>query len=87
MKDDQMMELLERQMDRASQERQAQTASFERMISGLRWELRIIVVVLVVLSAARDGFMGKVSLPGVEIDTRPAKAEIPNNSLADGDAP
>lgn len=87
-KDDPILELLERQLAQGSTERQAQTqsfermtaaqtASFERMILGLRWELRIIVVVLVVLAAARDGFMGAIKIPGLEIDTRPASTETP----------
>lgn len=97
-KDDPILELLERQLAQGSTERQAQTASFERMtaaqtssfermILGLRWELRVIVIILVVLAAVRDGFMGLVKIPGLEIDTRPASIEAPAENIAKQEKP
>jgi len=41
-------------------------------LNGLRWEVRIIVLVTLMLMAVRDGAFTKLGLPGLTFETHPA---------------
>ncbi|HYF57030.1 MAG TPA: hypothetical protein VEA41_22455 [Salinarimonas sp.] len=73
---DPILTLLERQLQQASLERRAQTAAFERALGGLRWELRVIATLALILFAAvtlaQDGVLTRVGLPGVVVETHAA---------------
>ena len=84
---DPVLELLERQLTQGSAERQAQTKAFQAELSGLRWELRIIVLLALLLGAARDGVFAKIGIPGVTIETKSAEATPATLPSAVGSTP
>jgi len=55
--------------------------------AGLRWELRIMVAVLVALFAARDGVFTRIGLPGVTIQTASAAGNVSTPPPSSGGGP
>lgn len=76
-----LIPLLRDSLKAASAERQRQTEAFTTSLSGLRWELRIMAVLAFLLLLARDGVMGKVTLPG-GFGVETSQASIPGVGTA-----
>lgn len=67
-----LFDLLAKQSTQATTERAALATAFTDALSGLRWELRILVVLFAALALARDGVLAKIGIPGVTIETHSA---------------
>jgi hypothetical protein len=69
---DRLFTILEAQAKLATKERQGLTEAFERQITGLRMELRIIAIVASVMILALSGVGVRLLAPGVSVQTQPA---------------
>ena len=69
---DRLFTMLEAQAKLATKERQGLTEAFERQITGLRMELRIIAIVASVMILALSGVGVRLLAPGVSVTTQPA---------------
>ncbi len=78
--------LLDRQGAQATTERAALAQAFSDALAGLRWELRILMVLFAALALARDGVLAKIGIPGLTLETRSASTPfVPTASAASPD--
>lgn len=67
---------------------QDQTRTFQVELRAFRWELRVIVVLVLILGAARDGVLTKLGLGDMTIETSSASSPIgPANASEPIDVP
>lgn len=68
--------MLEAQAKLASGERAQLTAAFERQLTGLRWEVRIIAGIVAVVALAMGGTGVRFRAPGVDVTTSPDQSVV-----------
>lgn len=73
---DRLFLMLEAQAKLASAERAELTKAFERQLTGLRWELRVIAVTAAVVVLASSGVGVKLGAPGVSVETSPEASTV-----------
>lgn len=90
-----LLDLLKRQADQATVERRELRESFEKNLTGIRNELRVLGVLVILGLFALLGVGANVHLPGMNIQTTTGAAESPTLTVsttdperaADGQAP
>lgn len=73
---DRLFLMLEAQAKLASAERGDLTRAFERQLTGLRWEVRIIAGIVAVVALAMGGTGVRFKAPGVDVETSPDQAVV-----------
>lgn len=73
---DRLFLMLEAQAKLASRERHELVEAFERQISGLRLEVRMVAVIVAIVALAYGGTAIKLHAPGVSVQTTPDAATV-----------
>lgn len=73
---DRLFLMLEAQAKLASAERAELTKAFERQLTGLRWELRVIAIAAAIVVLASSGVGVKLGAPGVSVETSPEASTV-----------
>jgi hypothetical protein len=55
---------------------QDQTHTFQTELRAFRWELRVIVIIVLILGAARDGVLAKLGMAGFTLETSSVSSPI-----------
>ena len=76
---DRLFLMLEAQAKLASAERGDLTRAFERQLTGLRWEVRIIAGIVAVVALAMGGTGVRFKAPGVDVETSPDQSVVSVN--------
>lgn len=80
-----LLSLLKRQSDQATTERRELRESFERNLTGIRNELRVFGVIVLLGLLALLGVSADVQLPGMSVQTTTAAAESPTLTITTSD--
>lgn len=80
-----LLALLKRQADQATVERRELRESFERNLTGIRNELRVFGVIVLLGLLALLGVSADVHLPGMAIQTTTGAAESPTLTVTTSD--
>ena len=82
---DRLFLMLDAQAKLASGERAELTRAFERQLTGLRWELRVMAVIAAIVMLASSGVGVKLLAPGVSVETSPDASNVSVNVEPEAD--
>ena len=76
---DRLFLMLDAQAKLASSERAELTKAFERQLTGLRWELRVMAIIAAIVMLASSGVGVKLLAPGMSVETSPDASTVSIN--------